>query len=48
MPKLSGCFGLRRRSIRSAMVASSIACEIRERSRGLTLTDSWRRDPNIV
>ena len=48
MPKLSGCFGLSRRAPRSATVASSIAAFMSATSRGLTVIDSWRRDPNSI
>ena len=48
MPKLSGCFGLRPRALRSAIVASSIASGICRRSRGFTVTLSGRREPNII
>ena len=47
-PKLSPCLGLSRREIRSASVASSIACGICATSRGLTDTDSRGREPKII
>ena len=48
MPKLSVCFGVSRRAVRSAIIASSIAGAIWDTSRGLTLNDSDRRDPKII
>ncbi len=48
MPKLSGCFGLRRRAPRRATVASSCAAARSETSLGLTRRSRDRLDPNII